>query len=163
MSFKIPFYNAVNFLLTGLVFVGCMCIIYFSKISYIFSSSIFDKICSFPGFILGVCFISVMYEIGLIMNRIGSVFIEPFLRKIKFIEYNDNYNKYDEKSLKNPKMDILSREYVLSRTSCVEFFVLSIISLINHTWNLSILFIIAFFAFLFSTKKYAGRITKLMQ
>lgn len=51
--------------------------------------------------------IFLFYFIGMIVSRIGSVVVEPTLKKIKFIIFAD-YSKYVTASRQDPKIDILS-------------------------------------------------------
>lgn len=51
--------------------------------------------------------IFLFYFVGMIVSRIGSVVVEPILRKFKFIIFAD-YSKYVIASRQDPKIDILS-------------------------------------------------------
>ena len=73
MEVKIPFYNILNMLLTGLVFIAAFLfilpdcqmsgeVVEFGKL-----------IISLPDVISTVLFFAVAYEIGLVINRVGSV------------------------------------------------------------------------------------------
>lgn len=48
----------------------------------------------------------VFYFIGMIVSRIGSLFIEPLLLRVNFITYSE-YSKYVTASAKDSKIDVL--------------------------------------------------------
>ena len=90
------------------------------------TGEVFIKLSTVPEIVLLLCLIASSYEIGLILNRAGSVIIEPVLIKTKFLRFSENYSLYAEASKKTPMLSTISREYALSRTSIVEFLVLAI-------------------------------------
>lgn len=162
MEIKIPFYNILNMFLTGLIFVGC-CILLFPQFMIEFLSSNFlTNIKTGFEIIIVVSFFAISYEIGLIINRIGSVAIEPFLKKTKLLPFDDDYKLYNKAREKFSIFPTLAREYALSRTSVALFLVLSIISGIIHNWLYLILFVFIMIVFYFSCRKHSGKIVKLM-
>jgi hypothetical protein len=84
-------YNLFNNLLPGVVF----CVV----VSQLFPVSLLQK-----DIVTGVFF---YYFIGLILGRIGSVVIEPMLKKIGFLSFS-KYSDYVEASKIDAKLDILS-------------------------------------------------------
>jgi hypothetical protein len=155
---KIPFYNIVNILLTGLIFTGILIIFYYQEISakiYINNISItFVSIYTFA-------FFAIIYEIGLIINRLGSL-LEDLLRYFKLIPFNDNYKKFNETKQKFPILEILSREYALSRTSMTLFLLISILTFIKFQFYGFIPITICLL-FFYSCRKYSKKIIKLME
>ena len=101
--------------------------------------------------------VNTSYEIGLILNRAGSVIIEPVLIKTKFLRFSENYSLYAEASKKTPMLNTISREYALSRTSIVEFLVLAIWSTCIGKWLLSVCYLAVAIVFLFSCKKHSTK------
>lgn len=163
MEMKIPFYNIVNMLLTGLVFVGGLIFIFPQYAIQLIQSEFYENLKTGPEVILTICIFAIAYEIGLIINRVGSVVIEPFLKKFKLIPFNDDYTLFNDKKKEYPIMGTLSREFALSRTSIALFLILSIISVLNRN---CIVFISCFFisiVFYLSCKKHSSKIVELME
>lgn len=59
--------------------------------------------------------IFIYYFIGVIISRIGSVIVEPFCKKCKWVEFAD-YNKYIVASRNDSKLEILSETNNMFRT-----------------------------------------------
>ena len=81
MENKIPFYNILNMLLIGIVFSTLLCFADLSKIT------IFSNYLSLikTDYLIIIVFIALMYEVGLVINRLSSVVLEPFLKFFKLI------------------------------------------------------------------------------
>ena len=98
---KLSSYNIFNYLLPGFLFV-----------------IVGEKLTSFSLFyerwFIGVF---LYYFYGLIISRIGSLVVEPFLKWIKFVKYVD-YQTYVEASKSDPKIEILSEQNNMFRTLC---------------------------------------------
>lgn len=90
---KVSSYNLFNYFLPGVLFA----VIIKSISSYDFLT---DNL-------LVTAF--VLYFIGLIISRVGSLFVEPLLKYSKFLEFK-NYDEFVEASKKDPKLDILSEQ-----------------------------------------------------
>jgi len=84
-------YNLFNNLLPGVVF----CVL----ISQLFPVSLIQK-----DIVTGVFF---YYFVGLVIGRLGSIVIEPILKKIKFISFS-SYSEYLTASKVDPKIETLS-------------------------------------------------------
>lgn len=122
MDVKIPLYNILNMFLTGFVFLAGIITLYPVTLIEVVTGEVFIKLSTVPEIVLLLlCLIASSYEIGLILNRAGSVIIEPVLIKTKFLRFSENYSLYAEASKKTPMLNTISREYALSRTSIVEF------------------------------------------
>src|SRR5699024_5495807 len=113
--------------------------------------------------VVTVCIFAAAYEVGLIINRIGSVMLEPFLKFTKLIPFNDNYTLFNQKKKEYPIMSTLSREYALSRTGIVLFLSLLILSVFLSKWSLVIIWAVITGIYFFSCRKHAGKIVELMQ
>ena len=108
------------------------------------------------------------YFIGLIISRIGSLFIEPFLKYIKFIVFTD-YNKFVTVSKIDSMLTTLSEVNNMYRTITAMFIILLCSKLYEkveiyfsfiHNWRYEILIFSLFILFLFSYKKQTNYITK---
>jgi Mn2+/Fe2+ NRAMP family transporter len=108
------------------------------------------------------------YFIGLIISRIGSLIIEPILKKTSFVIFAD-YSNFVKASKVDSKIEVLSEVNNMYRTICslmlLEIIfvayekVASFLSLSQRFGPISLLFAL-FFLFLFSYKKQTSYITK---
>lgn len=162
MEIKLPLYNLLNMFLTGLVFLGGCVLLFWENIVNYLNNDIIKSVGTWPEFVITVLIFAVAYEIGLIINRIGSVMVETMLKKIKFIRFNDDYELFNKKKKQYPILEILSQEYALSRTGIALFFLLTILALFSNVKILSIPLFIIFVVFLFSCRKHASKIVVLM-
>ena len=149
---KLSSYNIFNYLLPGIVF---------SILTSKFTSTnlIFDNL------IIGAF---LYYFIGLVISRVGSVIIQPLLKRIKFLKFAD-YKDFVSVSKTDNKLEILSEANNMYRTFVSMF---SILFLIIGFQRLSEFFIIfknrqdlillavLFVLFLFSYRKQTNYITK---
>ena len=149
---KLSSYNIFNYLLPGVVFVV-----------------IAEKLTSFK-FIQNDIIIGVFlyYFIGLVISRIGSLFIEPILKKIKFITFAP-YSEFVNASKKDDKVDTLSEVNNMYRTFCSLFLVLIVFKCydlvlkkypILSRWSSVVITLGLFLLFLFAYRKQAEYITK---
>ena len=104
---KLSSYNIFNYLLPGILFVG-----------------IAEKLTSYS-FIHDNLLIGLFlyYFFGLIISRIGSLIVEPFLKRVKFVRFAD-YPDFVEASKLDSKISLLSEENNMYRTLCSLFVVL---------------------------------------
>ncbi len=163
MEIKIPFYNILNMFLTGLVFIGGCVIIFPDTATAVLNSEIIKNLGTGPEIVITVCAFAIAYEVGLIINRAGSVILEEILKRFKLIPFIDNYTLFNQKKKEYPIMSTLSREYALSRTGIVLFFALLVLSFVGSKWIMAIICGIITTIYFFSCKKHASKIVKLMQ
>lgn len=163
MEIKVPLYNVLNMFLTGFVFIGCVMLQYPDKIIKFVYSEAFTQLTAISETLLLLFIVAIAYEIGLILNRLSSVLLEPFLKKTNLVPFDDRYHIFQEKAHKFPIMNILSREYALSRTGIGEFVILSIMSAVHSKWRLATLFICIAIVYLLSCRKHASKIVSLMK
>ena len=164
MDIKFPLYNILNMFLTGFVFLACVIITLYPDASIeIVTKNAFINLSTVPEMILLLCFIASSYVIGLIINRVGSIVIEPILIKMKFLSFSKNYALYTKASNRITILHILSREYALSRTSAVEFIILAIWSICINKFLLSICYFTISIIFLFSCKKHSAKISTVVK
>jgi hypothetical protein len=149
---KISSYNLFNYLLPGTVFVFVL-----AKIS---EHNFIQKDLLIGAFLY--------YFIGLIISRIGSVIIEPLLKKWNFLKFAE-YSDFVIYSKKDDKIDVLSETNNMYRT-----IIALIISLIlvkgfdwitmkigmNEIWQSVIVLTLMLSLFLFSYRKQTNYITK---
>jgi hypothetical protein len=149
---KLSSYNLFNYLLPGILFA-----IISSELNlfYFLRENIFEEV-------------FLCYFLGLIISRVGSLLIEPILKKIAFIKFS-GYNEFISASKKDTKLEILSEENNTYRTLSSMAFLLIIFKLFNQikiSINLSndiqnyTLIILLLFLFLFSYRKQTNFINK---
>ncbi len=144
---KISSYQIVNYLFPGICFV------------WLSDSLSLFKIPLFTDRIIENFFI--YYFIGMLINRIGSLIIEPFLRYIKFILFS-KYEDYIEAEKYDKKISILSEinNNFRSLTSMSFIILLCFLynniannTLLNYEFIKLILILSIFIIFLLSYKK----------
>ncbi|MER8906996.1 hypothetical protein NKH99_04840 [Mesorhizobium sp. M0854] len=57
------------------------------------------------------------YFLGMVVSRVGSVILQPILRKINFVKYGD-YSQFIIAEAKDPKMAVLLESSNLYRSIC---------------------------------------------
>lgn len=162
MEIKIPLYNILNFFLIGIVSIVCLLMLFPYLITDFIMSDYYEKLSSISEIIFLVCVCAVAYEIGLILNRAASVIVEPILRKVKIISYNDDYACFVKLAKKIPMLNILSREYVLSRTSILQFLILMVVACFVQRWIFVSIFALCVTVFTISCRKHTSKITRIM-
>lgn len=107
---KIGAYNLFNFLLPGVLFAVVL--------ERMTSYSIIQENLAVGAF--------VYYFVGLVISRFGSLVIEPFLKKISFLQFAP-YADFISASKSDPKIELLSQDNNMYRTF-VALFVLLILA-----------------------------------
>lgn len=149
---KLSSYNLFNYLLPGVIFS------YFAE-RFVGYSVIRDNV---------VIDVFVFYFIGLVISRIGSLVIEPFLKKVglvKFAEYHD----FVQAASIDPKIEILSESNNSYRTLVSTFLLLGLLMLyrfstlhfsIAPTFNRILAIVFLATLFFLSYRKQSQYITK---
>ena len=163
MEIKIPLYNILNMFLTGLVFIGGCVIIFPETAVAVLNSEFIKSMGTGPEIVVTVCTFAIAYEVGLIINRTGSVILDEFLKRTKLIPFNDDYVLFNQKKKEYPIMSTLSREYALSRTGIVLFLFLLVLSVFESKWSLAAIFAVITSIYFLSCRKHARKIVELMQ
>jgi len=109
---KISSYNLFNYLLPGVIFV-VLCK-YFNALDLVQKD-----------LLLGVFF---YYFVGLIISRIGSLIIEPILKKINFVIFTPSKD-FISASAKDSKLEMLSEANNMYRTFSSLFILIGFIKL----------------------------------
>lgn len=149
---KLSSYNIFNYLLPGIVFVALLKL--FTTHNFIFEEIIID---------LFVC-----YFIGLVLSRIGSLLIEPILKKTTLIKFSD-YPKFIKASKKDEKIELFSEVNNMYRTFISLFISLLLIIgydsikdifIVNRTLKIVIIICVLILIFVLSYRKQTGYINK---
>lgn len=162
MEIKIPLYDLLNKFLTGLVFMGGGAIIFPTQALSLLKCEIVKNLGTGPEIVVTVAVFATAYELGLIINRFGSVIIEDVLKRLKLIQFNNDYTLFNEAKKKYPIMSTLSREYALSRTGIALFFLLLVLSFLAGRWLVGISCFVITIIYYLSCRKHADKIVKLM-
>jgi hypothetical protein len=142
----------------------------YNIINYIFPGSIFLV---FSEYLLGYTIthqnilleLFIMYFIGLVISRIGSIIIEPILKKIKFVEFAP-YSDYVRQEKEDQKIKILNDHNNMFRTLCTTMVLLLVLKAYQYLtikycfakYNILILIVGLLILFLFSYRKQANYI-----
>lgn len=149
---KISSYNLLNYLFPGILFA-------------VLSKEITTYSFLQENLIIGVF---VYYFIGLVVSRIGSLIIEPILRKLSFLKFAD-YKDFISASQKDSKIELLSEVNNMYRTLSSLFILLLLLKIyeliesnisILKDWNSYILLALLLFMFLLSYRKQTNYIIK---
>jgi len=149
---KISSYNIFNYLLPGILFAAFVQPIAGYKIDQ-------------PNLLLAVF---VYYFIGMVISRIGSLIVEPVLKKIGFLNFAD-YGDFVRASAKDAKIETLSEANNTYRTLIALFICLALTwayRTFEHifpaigSWTPYLIAGTIFLLFLFSYRKQAAYITK---
>lgn len=149
---KLSSYNIFNYLLPGIIFV--VLAEKYTTISLVQQD-----------LVLGVF---LYYFIGLVLSRIGSLFIEPVLQAVNFLKFA-NYSDFISASKEDAKIDLLSEANNMYRTFCSVFLFILIVKFYEYllvkipelsSWNDEIILMSLLLLFLFSYKKQTSYITK---
>lgn len=162
MKEKISLYEYLNFVLIGLIFTGCY--VFICKDTELIKT-IFEKIEALSlGIEVVITFIlfGFIYEIGFIINRIGSIVIEPVFKNLKLIEFKNDYKLFNERKKDYPIMGELSREFALARSQISMFIILLVISLLKKQFILAVIFFLLTILFTISMRKQSKKIVDLM-
>lgn len=149
---KLSEYHFIQTLVPGIIFTYFSNLFY--KVNFLTDRPLYD--------------FSVILIIGLIISRIGSLFVELILRKTKIINFS-NYSEYIEASLKDPLIKNLSKTNNLYRAIIAAFLVLlmekwylflaSKIPALND-WSYFIIFVLIIGIFIFAYRKQTYYINK---
>jgi hypothetical protein len=149
---KISSYNLFNYLLPGIIYVGI--IQKLTSIDLVFENNFIGAFS--------------YYFIGLIISRIGSLLIEPILKKCKIIKFSDygdfiSASKEDEQivlfsEINNTYRTLISLSFLLMFTLVYDKFIIPLD--LAPIWISSILSVCLILLFTFSYQKQTSFINK---
>jgi len=149
---KLSTYNIFNYLLPGIVFVALLRLL-----------TSYDLVINEA--ILGAFF---YYFIGMIISRIGSIIIEPILKKTSIVKFSD-YKKFISASKNDEKIELFSEVNNMYRTFLSMLVILLLIviyenvsSLINLSQTIKSIIglLVLILLFIFSYRKQTDYINK---
>ena len=163
MKTEIPFYSIINFFITGVVFVFCVGVISNEYYLAIFDNELFIKFLNFPEILISIVFISLVYEIGFVLHRIGSVIFEELFKCLPFFPFNKDYSRFNQYKKRFPILSDLSREYAKSRTGVATFTILTFISGFTVDWKYCCFFLVINIVYFLSARKFSTKIVDLLK
>ena len=135
MKDKIPFYNIVNMFFVGAVFFLSLVFLLYEYIPFDLIKEN-SELLSDWSILLSVALLIVMYELGFIINRLGSVIISPVYqcKKLKIWPIDDYGIDVSIIEKSNPRFQSMVTELVLMRSHIMMCFLLTVISLVLRKW-----------------------------
>jgi hypothetical protein len=95
--------------------------------NYLFPGAVFASIAKWLGLVAhpidDVATLLLLYVAGMTLSRVGSLIVEPVLKRLKFVRYAD-YKRFVAASKSDSKIDILVEVSNTYRTLCAGFIVL---------------------------------------
>jgi len=165
MDIKIPFYNLINMLLLGMVFIIAVLFLQPNNASRLFAYICYYKI---GETLVLTAFIAVSYQIGFLISRLGSL-TEILLKNEKKWEDRNivskifqiswrKYSLYQKTEKLDPFVKVLSREYALARNSMALCVLLAIIAAFGEKYMYFGMLLGLTFLSYFATRKHARKI-----
>lgn len=149
---KLSSYNIFNYLLPGILFAAF--------VDRLTSLQILQK-----DIVIGVF---IYYFLGSIVSRVGSLLIEPALKKVGFVKFAA-YADFVRVSKADSQLDVLSEANNMYRTLCSLMICVSVVVLYDKAsvcWPVlyavapAILLVSLFFLYMYSYRKQTAYITK---
>ncbi|MGN0653577.1 MAG: hypothetical protein ACI4KD_01510 [Oscillospiraceae bacterium] len=153
MKEKVPFYEVANMFFTGAAFSVILILIIADNPS--FNSRMSELLILFKDLsvVVSAALLVAMYEIGFILNKIGSVLLGKLLEK-SMIWPRENYDiSVSQLEEKNSKFKSLNIELHVTRTHIIMYLILCIVSLFFKKWILSAIFLIIGIILLFAGRR----------
>ncbi|MDR0920366.1 MAG: hypothetical protein LBM93_14165 [Oscillospiraceae bacterium] len=163
MEIKVPFYNIINIFLPGLVLLGAVVLLFLDKVK-VLVQEITDIGSAGLEVLVTVSLFAIAYEAGYIIFRIGSIVIEPILKKLfVWTEYSDFIAAKKSSDKAHDKLETLSREYAYSRTHITLFLILIILSGVRSLWWIAFLCVLILALFIVTVRGHMKRIQKIVK
>jgi hypothetical protein len=149
---KVSSYNLFNYLLPGIVFAAL--------------AQDMIRLPIFQRDILSAAFLC--YFVGLVISRVGSVILEPLLKRISFVKFAD-YRDYVNASKSDGLLETLSEVNNTYRTLSALFMLLGLLKIyvrveakypFLRAWDSTLIVAALLFLFLFAYRKQTIYITK---
>lgn len=153
MKEKVPFYEVANMFFTGAAFTVVLILIVFDHPNFNNRISELSSLFKDWSVVVSAALLIAMYEIGFILNKIGSVLLGKLLEKSKIWpreSYGISVSQLEEK---NSKFKSLNTELHVTRTHIIMYLILFVISLFFKKWILSAVFLLIAVIFLFAGRR----------
>ena len=162
MKDKIPFYNIVNMFFVGSIFSLCLTILLREYIPLDWIKENADLLSDWSILISAILLIA-MYELGFIINRMGSIIIDPIYQGVKGkkfkIWHKDDYGiDVSEIERINPRFQSMVTELILMRSHIMMCLILLIITIVRCEWIWSVSLVALIVLFTFGGRKQNEKI-----
>lgn len=157
MKEKIPFYNIMNMFFVGCVFVIFMTPFFINAID-LDATKKYSEIMSDWAGIISVVAIAAMFEVGFIINRLGSIIIEPLYVILKIWPREKYDAKISELSQSNAKFQSMITELNLMRSHIMICLIISIIALFLGKFLYALSMLVLIFIFSLGGRKHNTKI-----
>lgn len=157
MKDKIPFYNIVNMFFVGAVSLLFLVVLLWNDISMDWIKRNAELLSDWS-VLVSIILLIAAYEIGFIINRLGSIVIEPILIRMKIWPRQKYKIDISEISEHNRKFQSMILELNLMRSHIMMCLLLLIISLIVAKWWFCLVFVALSVIFIFGGQKHNAKI-----
>lgn len=162
MKDKIPFYNIVNMFFVGAVFSLCLILLLHSYIPFNWIKENAELLSDWSVLISAILLIA-MYELGFIINRMGSIIIVPLYSHKKFKKFRiwpkEHYGiDVSEIAQVNPRFQSMIIELNLMRSHIMMCAILLVIALIIGKWIWSASFAVLIVVFTLGGRQHNDKI-----
>ena len=151
MKEKIPFYEVANLFFVGAVFSLFFGITVYSEKTAEYYQELFH-LCK-QSVLISSALVVIVFELGLIINRIGSLVIEPALRLIKTWPYRKPKCSLNDIKRKDYTFAANIRNYGVYRSQVVIWFIVLIASTVCQKWLFALASILLIGLFVLSGRK----------
>lgn len=157
MKDKVPFYELVNMFFVGSVFTILALFLCFDSLPLDFVKDNSPVLADWRFLISAVAFIA-MYEVGFIINKIGSIIVAPLLSKTKIWPHEEYHVDVSEIAMKNARFQSMITELTLMRSHIVMFSALAIMSLCTGKGIYALPLVACIVIFVLAGRKHNARI-----
>lgn len=162
MKDKIPFYNIVNMFFVGSIFSLCLTILLreYIPLNWIKENA---ELLSDWSILISVVLLIAMYEVGFIINKMGSVIIEPIYRgekrkKFKIWPKDDYGIDVSEIEQINPRFQSMVTELILMRSHIMMCLILLVVTISRCEWIWSVVLVLLIVLFTLGGRKHNEKI-----
>ena len=157
MRDKIPFYDIVNMFFIGAIFSMCALFLLYEYVPFDWFKEN-SELLSDWSFIISAVLLIAMYELGFIINRMGSIVVAPILERTGIWPKDDYDIDVSEISAKNSKFQSMLTELVLMRSHIMLCLILAGISIYQQSCHALLLFALLLFVFVLGGRKHNSKI-----
>ena len=161
MKDKIPFYEIVNKFFVGAVFSFLFLVTISDRIALKNYYDQYKDIMKDFSVISSTILLISMYEVGFIINRLGSITVAPFLEKTGFWPKGEYRIDISEIKKDNNTFNTMILELVLIRSHILIYIILAMSAVICKKCILFIVFLVLILVFILSGRKHNDRINKI--
>lgn len=158
MEIKVPFFNIVNIFLPGMMLIGSCVLLFLDEVK-----ALVARVAGIGSagleVVITVSLFAIAYEAGYIIFRLGSLLIEPILKKLfGWAEYGDFIKAGKTGGKAYDKLEMYSREYGFARTQIMLFIILTALTAIQAQWWLAAIGVVSIGLFVLTARGHMKRL-----